>query len=91
MRYDQTALYFTEEKELTSDHYDVNITSLGAEKQAAIFGDLAEERVTIRMREQTDYLPGGYFKIGAKSYRILKRSNVQKGTSYYGAEYNGRL
>lgn len=90
MRYDQEAIYYDEKKQETDQKYNVNLTSLSVEKQIQIFGDMREERVTIRTVEQTSY-KAGYFKINGVGYKILKRSNVQKGTSYYGAEYNGEL
>lgn len=92
MRYDIDAIYFNENKEKECVHL-VNVTSLGMDKQTKLLGagELSEDYVTIRMREQVAY-SAGYFKISDnRSFKIVKRLNVQKGTSFLGAEYNGRL
>lgn len=92
MRYDQTAVYYDEDKHLTECIHQVNVTDVGMDKQVQLLGagDLSENYVTIRMREQTRYA-AGYFKIDSQVYRIAKSQNTQKGTSYLGVESDVRL
>lgn len=93
MRYDQTAVYYDEDKHLTECIHQVNVTDVGMDKQVQLLGagDLNENYVMIRMRDQVAY-SAGYFKISDdRPFKIVKRLNVQKGTSFLGAEYNGRL
>lgn len=88
MRFNKRA--FFKKNDLEGEILPVNLTSMGAQQQQLVFGDVKQERVIARFQRPVS-IRTGYFIVDDKSYQITLNISSERRTALYGVEYRGRL
>ncbi|KRL83997.1 hypothetical protein [Ligilactobacillus apodemi] len=88
MRFNKRASF--KKNDLEGEILPVNLTSMGAQQQQLVFGDVKQERVIARFQRPVS-VRTGYFIVDDKSYQITLNISSERRTALYGVEYRGRL
>lgn len=88
MRFNKRASF--KKNDLEGEILPVNLTSMGAQQQQLVFGDVKQERVIARFQRPVS-VRMGYFIVDDKSYQITLNISSERRTALYGVEYHGRL
>jgi len=88
MRFNKRASF--KKNDLEGEILPVNLTSMGAQQQQLVFGDVKQERVIARFQRPVS-VRTGYFIVDDKSYQITLNVSSERRTALYGVEYRGRL
>lgn len=88
MRFNKRASF--KKNDLEGEVLPVNLTSMGAQQQQLVFGDVKQERVIARFQRPVS-VRTGYFIVDDKSYQITLNISSERRTALYGVEYRGRL
>ena len=73
-----------------NDLVPVNLTSMGANQQQLVFGNVKQECVVARFQRPMS-VRTGYFTVNDKTYQITMNITSERRTALYGVEYHGRL
>lgn len=88
MRFNKRALF--RKNDLDGEVVPVNLTSMGANQQQLVFGNVKQERVIARFQRPMS-VRTGYFTVNDKTYQITMNITSERRTALYGVEYHGRL
>lgn len=88
MRFNKRALF--RKNDLDGEVVPVNLTSMGANQQQLVFGNVKQERVIARFQRPV-IVRTGYFVVDDKAYQITMNITSERRTALYGVEYHGRL
>lgn len=88
MRFNKRA--FFRKNDLDAETLPVNLTSMGAQQQQLVFGNVKQERVIARFLRPVS-VRTGYFIVDDKIYQITMNITSERRTTLYGVEYHGRL
>ncbi len=88
MRFNKRALF--RKNDLDGEVVPVNLTSMGANQQQLVFGNVKQERVVARFKRPMS-VRTGYFTVNDKTYQITMNITSERRTALYGVEYHGRL
>lgn len=88
MRFNKRALFI--KNALNGETLPVNVTSMGAQQQQLVFGNVKQERVIARFQRPV-IVRTGYFVVDDKVYQITMNITSERRTALYGVEYHGRL
>ena len=88
MRFNKRA--FFRKNDLEAETLPVNLTSLGAQQQQLVFGNVKQERVIARFLRPVS-VRTGYFIVDDKTYQITMNITSERRTTLYGVEFRGRL
>lgn len=88
MRFNKRA--FFRRNDLEDETLPVNLTSMGAQQQQLVFGNVKQERVIARFLRPVS-VRTGYFIVDDKIYQITMNITSERRTTLYGVEYHGRL
>ena len=88
MRFNKRA--FFRKNDLEAETLPVNLTSMGAQQQQLVFGNVKQERVIARFLRPVS-VRTGYFIVDDKIYQITMNIMSERRTTLYGVEYHGRL
>ncbi|MCR1891254.1 hypothetical protein NSA16_08725 [Ligilactobacillus murinus] len=88
MRFNKRA--FFRKNDLEAETLPVNLTSMGAQQQQLVFGNVKQERVIARFLRPVS-VRTGYFIVDDKTYQITMNITSERRTTLYGVEYHGRL
>ncbi len=88
MRFNKRALF--RKNDLDGEVVPVNLTSMGANQQQLVFGNVKQERVIARFHRPMS-VRTGYFTVNDKTYQITMNITSERRTALYGVEYHGRL
>lgn len=88
MRFNKRASF--KKNDLEGEILPVNLTSMGAQQQQLVFGNVKQERVVARFQRPVS-VRTGYFIVDDKSYQITLNISSERRTALYGVEYHGRL
>ena len=88
MRFNKRALF--RKNDLDGEVVPVNLTSMGANQQQHVFGNVKQERVVARFQRPMS-VRTGYFTVNDKTYQITMNITSERRTALYGVEYHGRL
>ncbi|MHB9952998.1 hypothetical protein [Ligilactobacillus murinus] len=88
MRFNKRA--FFRKNDLEAETLPVNLTSMGAQQQQLVFGNVKQERVIARFLRPVS-VRTGYFIVDDKIYQITMNITSERRTTLYGVEYHGRL
>ncbi len=88
MRFNKRA--FFRKNDLEAETLPVNLTSMGAQQQQLVFGNVKQERVIARFLRPVS-VRTGYFIVDDKTYQITMNITSERRTTLYGVEFRGRL
>lgn len=88
MRFNKRASF--KKNDLEGEILPVNLTSMGAQQQQLVFGNVKQERVVARFQRPV-IVRTGYFVVDDKAYQITMNITSERRTALYGVEYHGRL
>ncbi len=88
MRFNKRA--FFRKNDLEAETLPVNLTSMGAQQQQLVFGNVKQERVIARFLRPVS-VRTGYFIVDDKTYQITMNITSERRTALYGVEYRGRI
>ncbi len=88
MRFNKRA--FFRKTDLEAETLPVNLTSMGAQQQQLVFGNVKQERVIARFLRPVS-VRTGYFIVDDKTYQITMNITSERRTTLYGVEFRGRL
>ena len=88
MRFNKRALF--RKNDLDGEVVPVNLTSMGANQQQLVFGNVKQERVVARVQRPMS-VRTVYFTVNEKTYQITMNITSERRTALYGVEYHGRL
>ena len=88
MRFNKRALF--RKNDLDGEVVPVNLTSMGANQQQLVFGNVKQESVVARFQRHMS-VRTGYFTVNDKTYQITMNITSERRTALYGVEYHGRL
>lgn len=88
MRFNKRASF--KKNDLEGEILPVNLTSMGAQQQQLVFGNVKQERVIARFLRPVS-VRTGYFIVDDKIYQITMNITSERRTTLYGVEYHGRL
>lgn len=88
MRFNKRALF--RNNALDGETLPVNLTSMGAQQQQLVFGNVKQERVIAHFLRPV-IVRTGYFVVNDKTYQITMNITSERRTALYGVEYHGRV
>ncbi len=103
MRFNKRALF--RKNDLDGEVVPVNLTSMGANQQQLVFGNVKQERANqqqlvfgnvkqervVARFQRPMSVRTGYFTVNDKTYQITMNITSERRTALYGVEYHGRL